>query len=368
MREVALPPSDRSDLYRKPRLQVVLNGQVLVGAYEAEINSSNHYGANTFGVFVARGPDEWANAEFWSSEVNMQMDILLSLDCGKSFTSLIQGVADTVSLDLIGNEVHIQGRDLTAVLIEAQSQETFANRTASEIATIFAGRHGLAPVVTPTSTPVGRFYESDHESITLNSFCRATTEWDLLVYLAQQENYDVFVKGRNLHFQPVASLAAAARVIEPTDVTELKLERALKLAGEVQVTVKSWNSQLQRGFSGQASGTVVERSSSMSQEIHPPMRFVCIRPNLSPDKTLVMAMQHLSEVTRHERTIEFSMPGDVDLAPGNVILLNRTETEFDQAYYIDSVHRTFRAKTGFLQRVRASNSSPRTITTVALAS
>ena len=366
--EAALRPNNGFDLYRTPRLRVILNGQVLVGAYEAEINSNNHYGANTFGVLVALGPDEWADAEFWSSETNMEVDVQLSTDGGRNFTSLIQGMADMASLDPIEKEVHIQGRDLTAALIEAQSQETFANRTASEIATIFAGRHGLAPIVTATTTPVGRFYESDHEQVMLNSFSRATSEWDLLVSLAQQENFNVFVSGNSLYFQPIASPLAISRVIEPADAIELRLERALNLAGQVQVTVKSWNTQLQTGFTGQVSGTIAGRSSDMSYGNSPASQYVLIRPNLTPDKALAAATQCLSEITRHERTIEFSMPGDLVLAPGNVILLNGTRTDFDQAYYIDSIRRTFRVKTGFLQHVGASNSSPRTITTVGSAS
>lgn len=362
-----MPPSELADLYRRPRLQMMLNGQVLAGVYEAEINLNNHYGANTFGALIALGPDDWAGAEFWSSAINLQIDILLSVDGGVGFVSVIQGMVDIVSLNPIEKEVHVHGRDLTALLIESRSQETFANRTASEIATIFADRHGLTPVVTPTTTPVGRFYESDHESIRLDSFCRAATEWDLLVYLARQEGYDVFVRGTSLYFQPVASLAAVSCVIETRDVTELKLERALKLAGEVQVIVKSWNTQLQNGFTGQASGSVVANSSNMSQGKQPVLRYVCVRPNLTSDMTLGMAVRHLSEITRHERMVEFSMPGDLTLVPGDVILLSGTGTEFDQAYYIDSIYRTFRTKTGFLQRVRASNSSPRTVTTVASA-
>ena len=360
-----MPPNDRSNVYRTPRLQVMMNGQALAGAYEAEINANNHYGANTFGVFTTLGLDERADAAFWSSEVSIEIDVRLSVDGGGSYTSLIQGMVDTASLDPIGKEVHIQGRDLTAALIEAQSQETFANRTASEIATIFAGRHGLVPVVTTTSTPVGRFYESDHESITLNGFSRNTTEWDLLVYLARQENFDVFVSGSSLYFQPIASPSTIACIIEPTDLTELKLERNLKLANDVQITVKSWNTQLQAGFASQVKASV---TGSVSDGILPASQYVVIRPNLTPDKALALAMQCLAEITRHERTIEFSMPGDLVLAPGNVILLNGTATDFDQAYYIDSIHRTFRVKTGFLQHVRANNSSPRTTSALNLAS
>ena len=356
-----MPPNDQ---YRMPRLRVLLNGQVLTGAQEAEINSDNHYNADTFEVLATLGPDKWADADFWSSAINIEIEVQLSIDDGNSFVSIVRGLADTASLDAIDNEVHILGRDFTAALIAAQTQETFANRTASEIATIFAARHGLMPVVTPTTTLVGRFYQSDCESVMLNSLSGATTEWDLLVYLAQQENFDVFVSGQSLCFQPIASPSAVTRVIEPTDVTELRLERALGLAAEVQMTVKSWNTQLQTGFIGQASGAITGTVANVSNGNPPILQYVKIRPNLTLDRAIAVAKQSLTEIVRHERTIEFAMPGDLVLAPGNVVLLNGTETDFDQVYYVDSIRRTFRIKTGFLQHIRASNSSPRTITTV----
>ncbi len=60
-------------------------------------------------------------------------------------SSLLQGEADSVSIDPINNTAEIDGRDLTARLLDARTQETFANQTASEIANTLAARHGLTP-------------------------------------------------------------------------------------------------------------------------------------------------------------------------------------------------------------------------------
>ncbi len=143
--------------------------------------------------------------------------------------------------------IRAEGRDLTAALIEARTQETFANRTASEIAQLFAGRHNLAAEVTETRTPVGRYYQDEHDRITLDQFSRATTEWDLLVFLAQQEGFDVFVSGTTLYFQPPAG-ADVALTLSPDTVLDLRLERSLTLARDIEVTVKSWNSRQQSAF------------------------------------------------------------------------------------------------------------------------
>jgi hypothetical protein len=363
-REVALLPNEARTQRRDPRLRVLLNGQTLTGAYEADINSNNHWSADCFRVAIALGPDDWADAKFWSSEANMIIDVQLSLDGGESFSSAIQGTVDTVEIEPIAGDVRIRGRDFTSALIEAPTQETFANRTASEIATMLAYRHSLVPSVIPTTTPVGRFYQSDHESITLNSLSRVTTEWDLLVFLAQQENCDVYVGGNSLYFQPMVDPSAISCVLQPSDLIEIRLERSLMLAQEIQVAVKSWNTQQRAAFVEQVSGTVTGTTSGSSPLTGPARQYVLICPNLTPDRASAVAMQRLNELIRHERTIDLSMPGELVLAPRNVVLLSGTGTDFDQAYYVESLDRKFSIRTGFVQQVRANNTSPRTISTL----
>lgn len=343
--------------YRVPRLRILANGQPLTGAYAAEVIANNYYSADRFSTVIALGPDPWADAPFWSSEVDILIDVQLSLDDRTSFTSLLQGMADTVSIDPVEGVVRLSGRDFTAALIEARTQEAFSNRTSSEIATILAKRHGLVPSVVATTTPVGRFYQSDHESLTLDRFSRATTEWDLLAYLARQESYDAFITGRSLYFQPTIQVSANAQLLRPTDMIQLKLERALTLAHDIQVTVRSWNSLQGTAFTERITSTITDSpNSGMGQ----PREYVVVRPNLTPDKALTVAQQQLSELSRHERVVEFSMPGELTLTPRSMIQLDGTGTDFDQTYYINSIERTLRPQTGFLQRIRASNGSPRT--------
>ena len=215
---------------------------------EAEVISNNYYAADRFSASVALGIDSWAEASFWASEPDILLDVQFSLDGGASFISLVQGAVDSVSIDPTLGLVHLDGRDLTSSLIEARTQETFANRTSSEIASLLAERHNLTPQVTSTTTPVGRYYQSEHDRITLNQFSRATTEWDLLVFLARHEGFDVFVQGQALYFQPAAQAADLAVSLRPEDVIDLKLERSLTLARDIEVVVKSWNSRQNSAF------------------------------------------------------------------------------------------------------------------------
>ncbi len=353
--------NDPQSTWRSPRLKIIANGQIVYGAMEAEVTSNNYYAADRFRASVALGIDPWADASFWASEPDILLDVQFSIDGGASFVSLVQGVVDCVSLDLTLGLVRLDGRDLTSALIEARTQETFANRTSSEIATLLAQRHNLTPQVTSTTSPVGRYYQSEHDRITLDQFSHTTTEWDLLVFLARQEGFDVFVQGQALYFQPSAQTAGLTVSLRSQDVIGLKLERSLTLARDIDVEVKSWNSRQNSAFvqRAQACGRNGSRPSNRS-----PQRYVFVRPNLTPDEALNFAQQKLAELTRHERTIRISMPGELSLSPRSMITLEGTGTEFDQAYYVDVIERQLRQDSGLTQFILAKNSSPRTETTM----
>ncbi|HEX3399911.1 MAG TPA: hypothetical protein VHT74_06265, partial [Acetobacteraceae bacterium] len=97
---------------------------------EAEVVSNNHYAADRFSASVALGIDQWADISFWGGEPDILLEVQFSLDGGASFTSLVQGAVDSIMIDPTLGMVHLEGRDLTASLIETRTQETFSNRTA----------------------------------------------------------------------------------------------------------------------------------------------------------------------------------------------------------------------------------------------
>jgi len=243
-------------------------------------------------------------------------------------------------------------------LIETRTQETFANRTSSEITSLLAQRHNLTPRVTATTTPVGRYYQSEHDRTTLDQFSHATTEWDLLVFLARQEGFDVFVQGQTLYFQPTTQTVDLAVSLQPRDAIALKLERSLTLARDIEVVVKSWNSRQNNAFVQTARAPGCGAGGSGGS----PQRYVFIQPNLTPDDALKLAQRKLAELTRHERTIRMSLPGELSLSPRSMIALEGTGTEFDQVYYVDVIERRLR-QDGLSEYILARNTSPRTETT-----
>jgi phage protein D len=335
---------------RSPSLDVRLNGTPLPGVFAAEITSNNHFAADRFSVRAAFAPTDLAS---YVDTPDLLLDLRVTLDAAPS-TSLLMGAVDRLDLDPIGGTVHFAGRDLSAQLIEARTHETFANQTSSEIATLLAGRHGLSASVQATTTPVGRYWELEHDSITLDQFSRSRSEWDLLVVLAGHEGFDVWVAGTTLYFQRVAQSTTPATTLRSIttlngtpNVTSLRLERALTLARDIQVTVKSWNSRQQTAFSQTASATGgTNRSSKM-------LNYIYVVPNLTAADALNLAQRRLAEISSHERIVVAEMPGDLVLTPRQLLGVEGTGTGFDQTYVIDEVERRFDLHDGFTQRIRA---------------
>lgn len=346
-----LPP-----LPRQPRIRVLANGVAATQVVSADIQSNNHYAADRFRLTLAI---DAASAAAWCATTDCFVNIQFSLDAGARWTSLLQGAVDVVDYDPIARKLQLSGRDLTAALIEARTHEAFTNQTSSEIAVLLAGRHNLTPDVVPTSTLVGRYWQIEHDRVTLDQFSTTTTEWDLLVTLAQHEGYDVWVSGTTLHFRPsqrsndpVPVLRTVATKAGPANVLNVRLERSLTLARDTRVEVKSWNSRQQRAFIQTA-----QSKSRGTASRRPPRHYVFVVPNLTPDGALKLAQQKLADLTRRERTIAIEMPGDIDLRPRMQVALIGTGTEFDQTYWIDAIDRRLDFSAGFTQRIRASNTS-----------
>ncbi len=330
---------------RTPALNALANGRPIPGVIDLDVLDNAHFAAGRFRLRAAM-PAAQAAALLDSDTV---LDLQVSF--GGSPTSLIQGQADSIHVDPIRNTIEIDGRDLTARLLDARTQETFANQTASEIAKTLAGRHSLTPVVTTTTTLAGRYYGAEHDRITLGQFSRATTEWDLLTFLAAREGFDVFVTAQSLYFQP-RSQTAAPLLLTPGDCITISLERALTLARDIEVTVKSWNTRHQAAF------TQTAKSTAKGSRGGTPQRIVVVRPNLQPNDALQLAQRILADLSSHERIVHADIPGELTLSSRSQITLSGTGTDFDQTYYIAELDRHFSLAHGFTQRLRLKNVDP----------
>lgn len=361
--------SGTGQIVRQPRPRVILNGTTLQGACCAEVTLTNSNHASNFRCEIALGGDPSLTASWWADQSDIQCEIDYSIDGGQSWPFVFVGVVDHLHLDMPHGVIEIEGRDLSSTMIETKIHETFANKKSSEIATIIAGRHGLTAQVTPTSTITGRYYQLEHDKLTTGNFHKQTTEWDLLTFLAQQEGYaPPFVIGRTLYFQPedTGNAQPMQIVYKPRGsaaypilnaASDMRLERSLTLAKDIQVTAVTWNSKKKQPHTtvGKAQG-----ARSPNSRKSPTQNYVVYAPpNATPEQVDRLVEAKLKELSRHERIVNFTMPGELSLDQRSKLTLSGTGTSFDQEYFIDTVERRMDTEGGFMQHVRCKNSSPR---------
>ena len=335
---------------RQPRLRVLIDGRDVPGVFEADVVSNNHLSADLFHVSIALAADPRIVNDIGNRE-EIRVELQLSLDGGGEYVSLIQGEADSIAIDPLRGLIRLDGRDLSGRLIETRTREVFVNQTASDIATTLASRHGLEADVVETSRIVGRNWASGRDRLGLAAYGRATTEWDLLVGLAVEEGFGVWVSGETLHFRPGADERDAV-TLGPSDVSSLRLERSLTLAGDIEVVVRTWNVLRQQAFVQTA-----RRSGGGRRSGERARRYVYVIPGLTPDEALRVAQARLAQITRHERVVAIEMPGDLTIEPRGRLQLSATGTDFDQDYWVDRVERRISVAHGFRQTVRARNTS-----------
>ncbi|QEL14793.1 phage late control D family protein [Limnoglobus roseus] len=353
-------PRQPAGITRRPRPVVMLNGTRLPAkaVISLDVTNNSHFTADTYRVELAVGGLPLAfGPSYWADSQNDQVSIGVSLG-GETPAALIVGQVDDVEWDVTGRRITLSGRDLSAALIDNKTAEKFQNQTASEIAQALALRNGLDSSVQATETLAGTYYEIDHAIST-----HEETEWDLLVYLAEREGFDVWVSGTTLYFQPSPATSNPPYVMlwsEPGDgsfasnASSLHVSRSQTLSRDVIVTVRSWNQKQQRAFTVTAKRSQAKKSQRRGGTAQ---TYSFIRPNLTHDQAQQFAEAKAEEITRHERILSASLPGDNAMTTRATLRLVGTGTDWDQLYYPDSVTRRLSMQDGYRMDVRAKNHS-----------
>ena len=337
-------------LARRPRGRVTVNGVLLPGVIEVEVTSAAHFTADGYRVVAAASSG--FDPAYWSASENDEVAIAIALD--GVFAPLIVGQVDEVEYDVIGRTVTLTGRDLSARLIDHTTAEKFQNLTAAEIAQQLALRRGLDSDVLATRDKAGKYYQIDHVTLTSEQ-----TEWDLLSYLAEREGFDVWVAGTTLHFQPPADqtpyvLLWSDRPDYASNCTALSLTRAQTLAKDVIVKVKSWNQAQEEAFTV----TVKTAKAKKREKGGTAQVYSYTVPNLSRDEAQKYAERMAAQITRHERTLSASLPGDSLLSTRTPVQLVGTGTDWDQLYFPETITRRLSLAGGYTMDLRAKNHSP----------
>lgn len=370
---VAAVVDPSGDSARIPRGMVKINDVVSPAWLDFEVDSNRFHEADTFSVTLDLSKLEAPQDLAWLiDQSTLSVEIFAGFPQNPEnygaadLKSWIVGNVDDDGLDLSGRTLTLTGRDLTSLLIDAKTTEKWQTQTASEIATTLASRHGLTPVVTATTTPVGRYYQIDHVSMTSTD-----TEWEFLSWLAVQEGFVVYVKGKELHFEaapnPDDANVFSIEWQEPDDefgyfrsnTKRLGFSRTLTVGKGAVVQVRSWNQKQKTGFtatypSSHAKGIKPGSSSAPAQV------YSYVIPNLTQEQANQRAMALYNELIKHEMKFNANLPADNDLDSTWMADITGTGTKFDQKYYVESVSRSMSNGGGYDMSIRGKNHSDQT--------
>jgi len=348
---------------RRPRGIVYVNGKP-VSFIGATVESKSHFSADTWQVRLeAWNQPEGYGMSWWDSIDKAYVEIQYGFleqaadvsSSPSSLTSLVYGQADDVTIDpLSADSLIITGRDLSAQLIDQKTTNKYPDHVASWIATTVAQEFGLTPQVTATTTPVGQYYNQSYAHI-----ARDMPYWDLLAFLADQEGFDLYVTGSTLYFGPpqadsdknpiIVSVQRDGKSIR-SSVERLRLHRSLTISKDIVVTVISHNVQ-----SGSVRAIAQRKGGKGGKSAGSTLNYTIRRFGLSQAQAQALAEKVLGDVTRFERTFELTMEGDPTKTVRNRVVVQGTQTAFDQSYYIENMTRTLDFDGGFSMSVRGKN-------------
>lgn len=366
--------SDPASRATQPRVAVYANGERVEGLINFDVDLNTYYQADTFRVSLCLSAQP-ANRGFawWSSQADIEMELLAGYPTTpdsfsrSDLVSLLVGNVDDIEIDPIADEITLAGRDLTSRFIDNKTIEKYQNLSASAIAIKLATSRGLTPVVTDTPGPVGRYYQIDHVALQDDR-----PEWDLLTYLANVTGNVVYVKGRELHFEPKPDPAqvppyvlrwqpaAEGQAFPIFNGMRLRMSRNLTVAKNIRVTVRSSNYKQKGGFTVTANRARVKSpvTRGVPRTYSPTQQYSFAIPNLTPDEAQKRANQILKDISEHEMNMTAEVSGDPAIVPTTMVKLVGTETAYDQLYYPASVVHSFDSRGGYRTIIRGKNSSP----------
>lgn len=362
-----------TSVVRTPRAIVKIN-DIPIKSVMAEVTTTTYYQADTFRIdFPIHGQLDPLGLPYFSAATVFVTKIFVGFPTDPdNFTEadldlLIVGDADEIDIDPLTFTVTISGRDLTSRFIDHKTTQKFANKTASQIAILIANNRGLNPVVTPTTVPVGVYYAYDQALLTSE-----VPEWDLLTFLAQQEDFIVFVQGENLVFEPRPTEQKDPYVLQyqaPVDATNqpvsfngmgIRFIRSTTITQDAIVRVRvPFNAKTKKAFTVQAKATHRARVDikGLPNPTEKAQTYSYIIPGISKEQATQRAQQLLKDITIHEIKLEASLPGDNLLKKDSVIKVQGTNSAFDQVYFADNVKRTISIEEGYTMEVSAKNHS-----------
>ncbi len=333
-------------------LSIVINGVQVQGLMHASITTTNCFSADSFALTLAIGQPPLGDIDFWGAISVAYVEIFSGTLSDMTSRVLITGMADSVLIDPILGTIAIEGRDLSASMIDSYRQQDFVNQTAAEVVATIAQYHGLGAAVEPTAGSVGRYYGDGYTRLSLGRFSRLRSDWDMVVQLARENSFDVYVLGTTLFFLPSARAPNTPVPLAVGDVQRVRIERRLSIAPNTTARVQSWNSQSMATYD--SGNPAVSNGSEQFPSTPGNQAFLFSASNMTSQQVTDAANRYTAELTRLEKTLHIDMPWDFTLNPRTPILLYGTYSVLDATYKIDSIERHYNSKSGSIQIIRAA--------------
>ncbi len=264
---------------------------------------------------------------------------------------VMDGYMDTArwDFDKTGEIVTLNGRNMVGPLIDAKIVDKFPNLTSSAIAIKFALEHGLTPVVTPTSTLAGTYY-NQNSTITGNN---SMSEWDLLLFLAQQENFIVRVKGGQLLFGPYGTVTG---YVDQTPISltwgqnieTLEFERSPQAAKDIVVKVISYDRNYKHRIEETAKSTTqyAQRILNQAGQRQQYVETYTI-PGLTRDQAQKKAIAICNELSRSQIIGNVTCAGDPNMSIDRKLQIQGVGQILSDFYYLNKVTHQFDLTNGY---------------------
>jgi len=362
-----------------PRGIVHINGKKVLWD-QFEVINQNYYQADTFQMQLPLlGQPNGVDLDYWLSQSIILVEIFAGFPKNPNsysesdLDSIFFGTVEPLETQKISGIVSISGRDLISKFIDNKIYEKYPNNTSSQIVEKLCTKEGLKFNVVPTTTPVGQYYNIDYVQ-NLNS---TSTEWDLITYLAQKENYLAYMKGQVFNFVPIPIQTADAYLLNcftPPDgspikgnFTDIKVSRDLTRSRDIIVEVKTFNMRTghPQTITVKATPNKSTYIKGMAQPIGEAQVFSYVKTNYTPEQALAWAQQQILALSSQERLLWFTDDYNNTLQKNSIIQLKGYSPSADQTYYPSSITRSMHFDGGASIEVNAKNHSPNTVKIVA---
>ena len=349
---------------RKPRAIVKINDAIVVGWIDITVTSGTYNAADTFSAtFAIKRLEPENNLKWFTQQKDVFCEILIGFIEDDSqplnvqdMQSMILGRIDEVNVDLSNMSVEVHGRDLTALLMDTKTTETYIDVMGSDVVADLVSRHSmLNGVITASPAVSGLTYAGDH--MTMH---QERAEWGIITDLAKIDGYQVYAKGADLIYEPIPDAPSDPYVFKwewednenphRFNAKSIRMHRDLKVSRGIQVVVKSFNTKPKLKVESSWGDGDANGGGGENVVTH---KFV--RPNLDQDAADAWAKAKYEVLKKNEMKVSIDMHGDNNLVRGDAIEVQGTDTAFDQLYFVSSIARQLNFEGGYYMTVEAKN-------------